>query len=165
VSIGAVVDAYDVLGVSRHASGDEVKAAYRALAQIYHPDRYEGAPAAVRQQANIRMKQLTDAYRLVTAVAQSSSHTDVGDNRHQSPPARTQSPGQASSANAGSNHGPHEREKAPSTNHAALQCPACGTTVGPMASACSECGLVLDGDGPPAGSWMDPRAWPGRNAH
>ena len=38
------MDAYQVLGLRRGASEDEVKAAYRALAQKYKPDNYEAGP-------------------------------------------------------------------------------------------------------------------------
>ena len=38
------MDAYQVLGLRRGASEDEVKAAYRALAQKYNPDNYEAGP-------------------------------------------------------------------------------------------------------------------------
>lgn len=50
-------DPYEVLGVSRDASDEEVKRAYRALAKKYHPDLHPGDKEAER-----RMKEINDAY-------------------------------------------------------------------------------------------------------
>lgn len=53
-------DPYRVLGVSRGASEDEVKSAYRKLAKEYHPDRNGGSAAA-----EAKMKEINDAYAKV----------------------------------------------------------------------------------------------------
>ncbi|MGH9075796.1 MAG: J domain-containing protein, partial [Acidimicrobiales bacterium] len=53
---------YEVLGVPSNASLAEATAAYKVLAQIFHPDRFQEAPEAVRLTAEDKMKELNDAY-------------------------------------------------------------------------------------------------------
>ena len=53
-------DPYKVLGISPHASDDEVKQAYRALAKKYHPDRY--GESGLASQAAEKMKEINEAY-------------------------------------------------------------------------------------------------------
>jgi len=54
-------DYYEVLGVKRDASDDEIKKAYRNLARKYHPDRNPGD-----KQAETNFKEVQDAYDILS---------------------------------------------------------------------------------------------------
>lgn len=51
---------YEVLGVSRNASIDEIKKAYKELSRKYHPDSYVGNPLS--SLAEEKFKQVQEAY-------------------------------------------------------------------------------------------------------
>lgn len=58
-------EALGILGVSRSASDKDLADAYRALAEIYHPDRYGSASSKAREEAARRMSRVTEAYDVV----------------------------------------------------------------------------------------------------
>jgi molecular chaperone DnaJ len=55
-------DYYDILGVGRQASDDEIKKAYRKLALKFHPDRNPDSKA----DAETQFKQATEAYAVIS---------------------------------------------------------------------------------------------------
>ncbi|MBQ2283558.1 MAG: DnaJ domain-containing protein [Agathobacter sp.] len=55
-----MTDPYQVLGVSRNASDDEIKKAYRNLSRKYHPDANVNNPN--KDQAEEKFKQIQQAY-------------------------------------------------------------------------------------------------------
>ena len=57
-------DPYSVLGVSRDATEDEIKKAYRELARKYHPDNYQQNPD-LASLAEEKMKEINEAYETI----------------------------------------------------------------------------------------------------
>ena len=55
-------DHYRILGVIQDAEDIVIKAAYRALAQRYHPDKWAGSP----EEATIRMSEINKAFSVLS---------------------------------------------------------------------------------------------------
>jgi DnaJ-class molecular chaperone len=54
--------AHEVLGIDQDADERELRAGYRRLAQIYHPDRYAQSTPEVRDEVERKMRDLNAAY-------------------------------------------------------------------------------------------------------
>lgn len=57
-------DPYEVLGVNKNASMDDIKAAYKELVKKYHPDKYQNNPLSGL--AEEKMQEINEAYDYLT---------------------------------------------------------------------------------------------------
>lgn len=69
----AGADYYDILGVSRNASDEEIKRAYRRLAKQYHPDRTKNDPAATA-----KFKEVSEAYEVLSDKQKRAQYDQFG---------------------------------------------------------------------------------------
>lgn len=66
-------DYYEVLGVAKGASSDEIKKAYRKLAMQYHPDRNQGDTTA-----EAKFKEIGEAYGTLSDAGKKQSYDTFG---------------------------------------------------------------------------------------
>lgn len=66
-------DFYEILGVPRSATQDEIKAAYRKLALKYHPDRNPG-----NKEAEEKFKEASEAYQVLSDTQKRSRYDQFG---------------------------------------------------------------------------------------
>jgi curved DNA-binding protein len=70
----AETDYYQILGVSRDATQEEIKKAYRKLALKYHPDKAKGD----KKQAEEKFKQISEAYAVLSSPEKRKDYDQYG---------------------------------------------------------------------------------------
>ncbi|MCD6663708.1 MAG: molecular chaperone DnaJ [Comamonas sp.] len=68
-------DYYEVLGVPKNASEDEIKKAYRKLAMKYHPDRNQGDAAKAAEE---KFKEAKEAYEMLSDSGKRAAYDQYG---------------------------------------------------------------------------------------
>ena len=72
--MAAKSDYYDILGVSKNTSADEIKKAYRKQALEWHPDRHKDD----KEVAEKRFKEINEAYQVLSDTQKKAAYDQFG---------------------------------------------------------------------------------------
>ena len=72
-------DYYEILGVKKDASADELKKQYRRLSLLYHPDRQAGKSDAEKKAAEEKFKEISEAYAVLSDQDKRQKYDQFGD--------------------------------------------------------------------------------------
>lgn len=72
-------DYYNILGISRDATLDDIKKSYRALSRTYHPDRQAGKSDKEKKEAEEKFKEINQAYSVLSDPEKKSNYDQYGD--------------------------------------------------------------------------------------
>lgn len=70
-------DPFNVLGIPATASLSEARVTFRRLAHMYHPDRYVDAPPGVRNEAERRMRDISQAFTEISVRLRGAAKADL----------------------------------------------------------------------------------------
>jgi molecular chaperone DnaJ len=66
-------DFYEILGVPKNASDEDIKKSYRKLAMKYHPDRNQGDASA-----EVKFKEAKEAYEMLSDAEKRAAYDQYG---------------------------------------------------------------------------------------
>ena len=73
-------DYYEVLGVDKNATDEELKKAYRKVAMKYHPDRQTDKSEAEKKEAEEKFKEAAEAYDVLSNKDKRARYDQFGHN-------------------------------------------------------------------------------------
>jgi curved DNA-binding protein CbpA len=62
---GEAVDPYEVLGVPRNATRDQIRTSYKRMMALYHPDKVSHLGPELQEVAQLKARELNRAYELL----------------------------------------------------------------------------------------------------
>ena len=71
-------DYYEVLGVDKNASEDDIKKAFKKAAMKYHPDRFANATDAEKKDAEEKFKEINEAYQVLSDAQKKQQYDQFG---------------------------------------------------------------------------------------